>query len=299
MNIRLNIYFAYLKTIVITRKFFSFLFHKLNNIVAFLFKSAYSEYREHMFFLDLNDTNRILSNQEEYSLDSIKNYIKEGDVVVDVGASIGMYTLEMAKLVGDKGRVIAFEPLKEGFDLMKKNVQLNGYEDRVRIQNKAVTNKTGKGKLFYCPYHIGASIMYNTFDDREEIEVDTIKLDDFFKSISKKVSFIKIDADGSEYFILQGAKNVLKQTKNMIIEFVPENIKAQGVTPKEFLDLIKSYGFKIYSINDSKEKIESGDLDYLLNRFKSGDDDMKGLGEYINLLCVKEDKALPMEAQGR
>ena len=288
--IRRKIYFIYLKSITTTRKVFAFLFHKLNSIVAFLFKSTYSEYRGHIFFLDLNDTNRVLSNQEEYSLDSIKNYIKEGDVVVDVGASIGMYTLEMAKLVGDKGRVIAFEPLKEGFDLMKKNVQLNNYEDRVRIYNKAVTNKTGKGKLFYCPYHIGASIMYNTFDDREEIEVDTIKLDDFFEDTGKDISFIKIDADGSEYFILKGGEETLKKTKNMIIEFVPENIKSQGATPKEFLDLIKSYGFKIYSINDSKEKIESGDLDYLLNRFQSGDDDMKGLAEYINLLCVKEEK---------
>ena len=279
-----RIYFAYLNLIRMVRAIAQYLFHKLNNVISYLFKSTYSEVRGHTMFLDLNDTNQILSKmREDYSLDLISNYIKEDDTVIDVGACIGMFTLEMAKLVGVNGRVIAFEPLKEGFNILEKNIQINNYEGRVKCYNKAILNKTGKGNLFYHPYHIGASVMYDEFEGREKREVDITTLDNHFKDTNNIFNLIKIDADGSEYFILQGAKEVLSKTKALLIEFAIGRIIAQGVTPKEFLDLIKSYGFKIYLIDDEKRKLESGELEHLIMMLKG----KEGLGNSVNLLCIK------------
>lgn len=287
--IKRKIFLMYLKVIRLNRSLFGYLFHQMNNIISYLFKGSYAEVRGHKMFLDLNDTNEILSNlQEEYSLDILKEHIKKDDIVIDIGACIGIYTLEMAKLVGKNGRVIAFEPLEEAFYLLKKNVEVNNYGGRIKIHQKAVSNKTGKGSLFYHPFHIGASVMFNGFDGREERKTETINLDEFFKNNNSKISFIKMDADGSEYLILQGASEILKRTNKMLVEFVPGNISVQGKTPKEFLDLIKSYGFKIYSVNDKERKLESGELDYLMSLFE--DNKKEGLAGYVNLLCVREEK---------
>jgi len=287
--IKRKIFFIYLKTIKLIRSLFGYLFHQMNNIILYLFKGSYAEVRGYKMFLDLNDTNEILSNlQEEYSLDILKEHINKGDIVIDIGACIGIYTLEMAKLVGGNGRVIAFEPLKEAFYLLKKNIEINNYEGRVKIQQKGLLDKVGKATLFYHPYHIGASKLVDDLECREKRETETISLDEFFKNNHSKISFIKMDADGSEYLILQGASEVLKRTNKMLVEFVPGNIQVQGITPKEYLDLIKSYGFKIYSVNDKERKLESGELDYLMSLFKNKK--KSGLAGYVNLLCVKDKK---------
>ena len=68
---------------------------------------------------------------ERWGTKIVENYVKEGDYVVDLGANIGYYTLIFAKLVGKKGKVFAFEPDKDNFRLLKKNIQTNCYSNIV------------------------------------------------------------------------------------------------------------------------------------------------------------------------
>ena len=100
-------------------------------------------------FLDSNDSLRLSINgtYSEYETDVMKKIVKKGDVDLDLGANIGYYTLIFAKIVGKNGKVFAFEPDLTNFTLLKKNVEINGYKNVVLI-NKAVSDKTGKLKLF-------------------------------------------------------------------------------------------------------------------------------------------------------
>jgi len=90
---------------------------------------------------------------EESSTKIFKNSINEGDIVVDVGASIGYFTLLAAKLVGNKGKVFAFEPGPENFKILKKNVEVNKY-DNVILEQKSVSDINGKINLNFTD-HIG------------------------------------------------------------------------------------------------------------------------------------------------
>ena len=64
----------------------------------------------------------------------VKRIVRNGDIVVDIGAHIGYYTLIFARLVGPKGKVFAFEPEPNNFNLLIKNIKINGYKNIIPVQ---------------------------------------------------------------------------------------------------------------------------------------------------------------------
>ena len=84
-------------------------------------------------FLDPQDSLLLSINgiYEEFETELVSKEISKNDVVVDIGANIGYYTLIFAKLVGENGKVFAFEPDPSNFALLKKNVELNGFRNVV------------------------------------------------------------------------------------------------------------------------------------------------------------------------
>ncbi|MEE9200225.1 MAG: FkbM family methyltransferase, partial [Candidatus Brocadiales bacterium] len=125
-----------------------------------------------------------------------KKLIKPGMIVVDVGANIGYYTLIVAKLTGNDGRVYAFEPEPNNYRLLVKNIEMNGYTNITPIQ-KALSNKHGKTKLFADKVNLGQLSFSedNTVVKAGFVDVETTTLDDFFESVVKdnKVDLVKID----------------------------------------------------------------------------------------------------------
>jgi hypothetical protein len=120
-----------------------------NNFIVSRLKSTLAEVDGHKMFLDSRDSLglSIFSIHEPLETGLVKEKIKKGDVVLDIGANIGYYTLIFAKLVGEEGKVFAFEPEPTNFSLLEKNVEINGYKNVVLIQ-KAVSNETGKIRLY-------------------------------------------------------------------------------------------------------------------------------------------------------
>src|SRR5258708_4633510 len=135
---------------------------------------------------------------EPFETELAKVLIKPGDVVLDLGANIGYYTLLFARLVGPAGRVYAFEPEPANCALLKKNVELNGYENVVLV-SKAVSNQTGLGKLFLCDFNQGDHRLYDSKDGRPHIEIETVELDRFFHNYGGSFDFIKFDIQGAEW----------------------------------------------------------------------------------------------------
>ena len=108
----------------------------------------------HKMFLDSVDTFHLCTNgyHEPIETDLIKKHVKRGDVVLDLGANIGYFTLILPRLVGEEGKVFAFEPDPENFALLKKNVEINSYQNVVLVQ-KAVSNRNGKATLYLYEEH--------------------------------------------------------------------------------------------------------------------------------------------------
>jgi len=182
----------------------------------------------------------------------IKKFVKKGDNVIELGSNIGYYTTLIAKLVGNEGKVFAFEPYSTNFEMLKHNVELNNHKNVIMIQ-KAVLDVNDKVILYVCRYDNRNNSMYCTYSMKtdETIEVDTVYIDDYFKDYNENISFIKMDIQGAEFKAINGMKSLIQKTKNLILltEIWPEGLTKSGTSAKEFIELLLNNGFKLYDIN--------------------------------------------------
>ncbi len=221
-------------------------------------------------YIDVNDPDpKMRKTFQAYGLNLIheeattalfKKIVKAGDVVLDLGANIGYFTLLAARLVGERGRVYAFEPEPKNFQNLRKNIEMNDYRN-VYAYSKGVSNMSGKTKLFICPYDSGHHTInkpdgikkYRPDYDGEikEVEIDVVIADDFLKDKVGKIDVIKIDVEGAEVLAFNGMKNILKGNQNVkiFLEFFPLLIQEMGDSPEGLIrQLQEDYKFTIFAI---------------------------------------------------
>lgn len=184
--------------------------------------------------------------------------VKEGDVVLDLGANIGYFTLLAARLVKKSGRVYSFEPEPRNFGYLSKNISINGYDHAVAY-NKAVADAPGTIKLFLCPYDTGHHTInqyagirsYNpqmAGEKEEFVEIEAVRLDDFFEGRLTPINVIKMDVEGAEMKVLEGMEKIIRQNSHLTIfaEFFPLLIREMGQSPEEFARrLLEDFGFTL------------------------------------------------------
>lgn len=170
----------------------------------------------------------------------VKNQIKKGFVVVDVGGAMGYYTLLFSKLVGKNGKVFAFESQLERFKILSENIKINNYQNIVK-EHKAVSDNSG------LISHLGEKL-------------EAISLDDYFQN--HKIDFIKVDVDGFENKVIDGAISVLENNKDvkLMMEYYPPGLQFYGANPSSFVIKLESMGFEIFDINQKMTKVSSEEL---------------------------------------
>ncbi|HEY3135904.1 MAG TPA: FkbM family methyltransferase [Blastocatellia bacterium] len=235
-------------------------------------------------FLNSEDilSDLILSNSfEPLETEVITSMIKSGNVVLDIGANIGYYTLIFARLVGREGKVFAFEPDPANFRLLEMNVKANGFDNVVLVQ-KAVSDMTGKCSLYLCESNKGMHRIYRSRYCKRSIEIESIRLDDLFVHSCDRIDFVKIDAEGSEWAVFQGMPLLLKRCEHltMMTEFAPYAIKEFGLEPLEYLSLLEDLGFQLYQLDYDGMRIKLADIAALLRMNMDRED-------ITNLLCIR------------
>ena len=194
---------------------------------------------------------------EELEAKIMEEKIEMGNIVVDVGANIGLHTLNMARIVGNTGQVFAFEPDPSNFEILKKNVKINNYKNII-LEQKAVGDKHGKATLYQSDNPINHRIFPQTERATNQVQVELTNLDNYFDSdMIDKINFIKIDVEGMEFGVLKGMKNILKNNKKIktLFEFVPKDTIEAGFIPIELLDYLTSNGFKLYCMDEKTKKL--------------------------------------------
>jgi FkbM family methyltransferase len=172
---------------------------------------------------------------------AIQQNLHTGMVAVDCGAHIGYHTLLMAKRVGKAGRVYAFEPLPENFSVLCENVRLNGYEGIVVAENKAVGAQTGRQRFRrgqWRPDDLDPLTSVSCLDPQGDLEVD-----DYFAE--KRVDFVKVDVEGAEAMVLEGAQGLLRRWAPILL------VSVHGFTPTHpVLALLESVGYEWAALNE-------------------------------------------------
>jgi len=235
--------------------------------------------QEHKMYVDIRDIGLapILVSRGIYDkqmTEVIKGIITPGMVCLDIGANIGYFTLIMARLAGEEGNVFAFEPEPHNFDLLVKNIAINGYGNITAVP-KAISNKNGKAELFldgtsFGSHSLSRQNVSNIRQDITEVEVQT--LDSFFRNYTGKVDFVKVDAEGAELAVLEGMGNLINKNKELIIitEFFPHGLRGSGSPPEEFLNSLLQYGFKLCDISERKKCVYLTDVTSILKQYPPG-----------------------------
>ena len=147
--------------------------------------------------------------------------LKEGDVVLDIGANIGYYVLVESQLVGKSGQVYAVEPVLTNFNLLEKNVQLNNFKN-VSMFQFAFGEKDEKSEIYVSDQSnlctMNRNAVVGKFVGAQEVSVETV--DTFFKDKAPP-NLIRMDVEGWEYQIIKGMAKTLKGNVKILVELHP------------------------------------------------------------------------------
>lgn len=187
---------------------------------------------------------RIIFNQNflqsEYFASGFE--IKGNDVVIDIGAHIGFFSIYAASKAKN-GKVYAFEPAPDNLEMLRKNIELNKLNN-VKIVNAAIAAEEGvRDFILYPRSHAANSFVYSATEEKNIIKVATVNLGKFVERENiNRIDFLKIDSEGAEYEILFGLRpDEFRKIKKISMEYHEMDERRNVKTLAAFLE---QNGFK-------------------------------------------------------
>jgi FkbM family methyltransferase len=197
--------------------------------------------------LDISDLSdwTIFYGVNDPSQNALLSLIDDGDIVFDIGTNMGYNILPISKIIGDKGYVYGFEPLPLNYSKCLTNIALNSLTN-CKVYPIALSNYDGKAKLTSPRRdNLGTCFVDNKASDGVEIKVKT--LDNFLLDDPiPHIDLIKIDVEGHELHVLQGAAETIKKFRPiMFIEVSSELLKRAGNQPSDVINFLKTNHYQI------------------------------------------------------
>jgi FkbM family methyltransferase len=188
---------------------------------------------------------------EEAQVELFSRLVQPGEAVLDIGANIGCHTVALSGLVGDAGKVVAFEPQMQMYNLLNANIALNLCRNVLPFR-LAAGSSAGKARMSAVSYDeflpFGSLGIQNAGSGGEA--VDVVRLDDFLPTLElggAPVSFVKIDVQAHELFVLKGAERLLGEAQPSIsFEAAPFWMRKAGYDWREILLLLERFGYSFF-----------------------------------------------------
>lgn len=194
----------------------------------------------------------------------IKFFLQPGMTFVDVGACLGYYSLLATQIVGESGRVVAFEPNTANWKYLYQNYKLNGL-DTMSILKLAASDKEDKVLLNISDHHIGCHSLLRSelsgHGDTTE-HVYSVRLD---KALDH-IDIIKIDVEGWEYYVLKGMESLFADPNNNIIvfmEYCPALLKENPQLWGNLMEFLDRYAYKMAIIDELTQALRWVDIEDL------------------------------------
>jgi FkbM family methyltransferase len=185
----------------------------------------------------------------------IDRCVGPGMTCFDIGANIGAVATHLARNVGDAGRVHAFEPVPALRARLEKNLARNGLETAVSVHSLALSNRTGEARLAIAGIDADNQGLASLVASGEErltstLTVPTITLDDFVADRNiTRIDFMKIDIQGAEILLLDGARQTLLRLRpDLIMEVSPQDMAGIGKTSSDLLLAVEACGYRIHEL---------------------------------------------------
>lgn len=191
---------------------------------------------------------------EYKTINQMKSLVKEGDVILDIGANIGMYSIFLSKIVGDNGKVYAFEPNPTTASILKKNLILNDCKNVV-VAEIALSDTNSKVTL-HRPEGVGDAFNYIKKIDSSDTNTNGIismRLDDFLKEHKiSNINFVKVDIEGAELLCFLGAKQLLSSNNNPIVitECYESFLQRFNHSTADLISYLNEFNYKILNYED-------------------------------------------------
>lgn len=219
----------------------------------------------------------VYGDWSQLEIELIAHFINEGDIVADVGANIGSFTVPMAKMVGPSGRLVAFEPQRVLSHLLNANIALNELFN-AGVFNAAVGDSDSPIEvpdvIYSDPANYGAIGLLDPWAARGVITslVPQLQLDNVFGE--QCPSFIKIDVEGMELRVLSGARQMLKSEQCNPVLYLENNCRKGS---KEIIESLSSFGYQCYwHVNPY----------FSPYNYRQNKNNIFGHANSINMLCV-------------
>jgi FkbM family methyltransferase len=203
----------------------------------------------------------VKDNFEQAERNLMLRLLKPGDVFVDVGANVGLFTVLAGKRVGPSGRVIAVEPSPKTAHLLRKQVEINRL-DNVTIFECGLSNVASQLILSEAT---DGNDAFNSFAKTcdpnlfNQVQVEVRTFDSLIREIGSDVNprLIKIDTEGWEPHVLAGAQRLLSQrdSPDLIIEFCESALNTAGSSCTELFDQLKALGYTLNLIHQKTGKL--------------------------------------------
>jgi FkbM family methyltransferase len=178
-------------------------------------------------------------------IERLQEFVPSGSVVIDVGANVGFFSRRFARWVGSGGEVISIEPEDRNYEILIAALKREGLSGRVRAL-KAVAAATA-GAMFLEINHLHPAD-HKLSRDGTGIAVEAVRLDDLIQDKGvQRPSLVKIDVQGAEMLVLQGAPEILRLSgPALLIELHEEGLKKYGASVSAILDLLWRHGYEAY-----------------------------------------------------
>ncbi|MBV8507810.1 MAG: FkbM family methyltransferase [Alphaproteobacteria bacterium] len=221
-------------------------------------------YEDFTFFVDPGepDFGRAISDvnyrYEAHNLRLLREILRPGDTYVDVGANIGILSLAARTVVGERGRVICFEPMADNAALLVRSIIANDFNNIV-VYPVALSDAV---RTLYLEGHSNGMLISNGRPERKI----TTAVGDTYLAKEDRVDFLKMDIEGHEPFAFRGLKNTIRKHKPMILcEFNPSMLKLTSKSdPSAYADQIFSMTNEVQAIDYNGQMTSVSDTASLL-----------------------------------
>jgi FkbM family methyltransferase len=228
------------------------------------------------FFVDANDLLTspwfiITGGYETQLTDYLVKELKSDSHCIDVGANFGYFTCLMARFC-PQGRVIGIEPDQYVYEIARDNVFINGFANHANVVHAAASSSDADVQLYRRKTRLANTSIAKVDEDHlmgeppsEPFVVKGRRVDNLLPQANGRVDFMKIDVEGAEPLVFEGARNTIAANPNLTIitEWAPGQIKAAGFQVPAFLIALKAMGLHAYDI--APDGLVSISFDDLLN----------------------------------